>query len=405
MSTQPVSANQQNGFPVLLFSSIGHLFNHVFIAFYFVIVLALEVDWRLPYYELIELWTLGALMVGVAALPAGLLGDRIGAPAMMVMYFVGMGLCAIGAGSAGSTTALLLWLTGIGTFAAIYHPVCIPWLVRSTTRAKGKALAFNGIFGSLGGAAAGITAGWLIDISGWQAAFIVPGVICTAIGAVLQVCIWRGLVVDQDREIDHNATEYPGRELLLVFGLLTVTMFLAGMIYYSTQTALPKLFALRHEGLAGSGTFGIGLLVAGVYAVAALMQLIGGGLADRYPLKYVYAGAIFIEIPLLVIAAESGGVVLLVVAMLMVSANAAALPAENMLLARYTPEHRHGLAFGAKFVLAFGAGPLAVLLVSFVQGSTGEFYWLFIALSGFAVIAFVAATLLPRSGAAVMPRI
>jgi len=147
------------------------------------------------------------------------------------------------------------------------------------------------------------------------------------------------------------------------------------------------------------------LLVAGVYAVAAIMQLIGGGLADRYPLKYVYAGAIFIEIPLLVIAAESGGVVLLVVAMLMVSANAAALPAENMLLARYTPEHRHGLAFGAKFVLAFGAGPLAVLLVSFVQGSTGEFYWLFIALSGFAVIAFVAATLLPRSGAAVMHRI
>jgi MFS family permease len=79
-----------------LFSSVGHLLNHVFIAFYFVIVLALEVDWQLPYHELLELWTIGALMVGVAALPAGLLGDRIGAPAMMVVYFAGMGPCAVG---------------------------------------------------------------------------------------------------------------------------------------------------------------------------------------------------------------------------------------------------------------------------------------------------------------------
>lgn len=386
---------------MLLFSSSGHLLNHVFIAFYFVIILALEVEWQLPYHELLELWTIGALMVGVAALPAGLLGDRIGAPAMMVIYFTGMGLCAAGAGMADSTFALLLWLTGIGTFAAIYHPVCIPWLVRSTAKARGKVLAFNGIFGSLGGAAAGISTGWLIDVSGWRAAFIVPGVVCMGLGAVLAVYIWRGLVVDGGNATEHGGSGQRGRELLVVFGLLTVTMFLAGMIYYSTQTALPKLLELRHEGLAGNGIFGIGLLVACVYTVAAFMQLIGGELADRYPLKYVYVGAILIEIPLLAVAASSSGLVLLVVAMLMVSANAGALPAENMLLAQYTPANRHGLAFGAKFVLAFGAGPLAVQLVSFVQSSTGDFYWLFITLSGFAAIALVAAALLPRPGAAV----
>ena len=221
------------------------------------------------------------------------------------------------------------------------------------------------------------------------------------LGAVLAVYIWRGLVVDGGNATEHGGSGQRGRELLVVFGLLTVTMFLAGMIYYSTQTALPKLLELRHEGLAGNGIFGIGLLVACVYTVAAFMQLIGGELADRYPLKYVYVGAILIEIPLLAVAASSSGLVLLVVAMLMVSANAGALPAENMLLAQYTPANRHGLAFGAKFVLAFGAGPLAVQLVSFVQGSTGEFYWLFITLSGFAAIALVAAALLPRPGAAV----
>ena len=57
--------------PTFFFSCVGHAYIHMFTAFYFVIVLALEKDWQMPFHELIELWTLGALLVGVAALPAG----------------------------------------------------------------------------------------------------------------------------------------------------------------------------------------------------------------------------------------------------------------------------------------------------------------------------------------------
>ncbi len=39
----------------LVFSSLGHCYVHLFMAFYFVIVLALEEAWALPYHELIEL--------------------------------------------------------------------------------------------------------------------------------------------------------------------------------------------------------------------------------------------------------------------------------------------------------------------------------------------------------------
>ncbi len=76
----------------LIFSCLGHAYMHLFTAFYFVIVLALEAVWALPYHELIELWTLGALLVGLGALPAGWLGDRWSAKGMMVVYFLGMGL-------------------------------------------------------------------------------------------------------------------------------------------------------------------------------------------------------------------------------------------------------------------------------------------------------------------------
>lgn len=107
---------------------------------------------------------------------------------------------------------------------------------------------------------------------------------------------------------------------------------------------------------------------------------------------------------MLALASGSGGMTLVIVALLMVSANASALPAENMLLARYPPANRHGLVFGAKFVLSFGAAPLAVQLVAFVQGATGEFYWLFITLSGFSLVALTAALLLPGpAGMAAQP--
>ncbi len=69
----------------LVFSSLGHCYMHLFTAFYFIIVLALEEAWALPYHEPIELWTLGSLMVGLAALPAGWLGDRWSASYMYLV--------------------------------------------------------------------------------------------------------------------------------------------------------------------------------------------------------------------------------------------------------------------------------------------------------------------------------
>ena len=81
----------------------------------------------------------------------------------------------------------------------------------------------------------------------------------------------------------------------------------------------------------------------------------------------------------------------------MVMANASALPAESLLLAHHTPAHRHGFAFGLKFVVSFGAAPLAVALVAFVISRTGELSIVYIILAVFAVTAFVAAALLPPS--------
>ena len=374
------------------------MYVHLCTAFYFVIVLALESSWSLPYHELIGLWTLGSLMVGVAALPAGMLSDKIGASNMMVLFFVGMGISAIGAGFSDTPLALAFCLTGLGVFAAIYHPVGIPWLVRRSVKAPGKALGLNGVFGSFGTAGAGLTAGLLIDTFNWRWAFIVPGTVSLLTGIVLLGLLGSDRLKDAWVEQKREETESK-RDMVRAFGILLVTMFLAGLVYHVVQTSLPKVFAERHNGLLGEGAAGVGVLVAIVYATAGVMQYVGGYLADRFPIKVVYLATILIQVPALWLAASFAGLPLVFVAMFIVMSGATQLPAENMLLARFTPKNRHGTAFGLKFVLSFGAAPLAVQFVAAVNARTQGFFLVFAIAAGLGAISFAAATFLPNSKA------
>lgn len=378
----------------LIFSCIGHFYVHLFTAFYFVIVLSLEQAWEVSYASLLELWTLGALMVGLAALPAGWLGDRWSASGMMVVFFIGLGGASIACGLVDGPSALLLGLVAIGLFAAIYHPVGIAWLVRNASGGRGKALGINGLFGAAGVAAAGLVAGALIDLFSWRAAFILPGLVSIATGIALWLCLYRGLIREGAAPPERDPP--PQRsDMLRVFAVLVVTMTMIGLTFQATQASLPKLFDLRLRELVGEGALGIGALVALVYAVGGLMQVLGGHLADRYPLKPVYVAALLFQVPVLAAVALLGGPPLVLVAVLSVLLSTGALPAENMLLARYTPAHRRSLVYGAKYVIAFGIAPVAIWLAARVEARSGEFVWLYLGLALAGAIALVAALLLP----------
>ena len=58
------------------YAAVGHLIMHMFAAFYFVIVLAIEDDWKFSYDELINLWFLGSFVSWFGISTAGWLSDR-----------------------------------------------------------------------------------------------------------------------------------------------------------------------------------------------------------------------------------------------------------------------------------------------------------------------------------------
>src|SRR5262245_7642452 len=387
---------------VAVFASVGHVATHLLTAFFFVIALAIEREWGRPYSELIQLWTLGSLLMGLGALPAGWLGDRWSAGGMMVVLFVGMGACSILCGFANTPLALWAGLTGIGLFASIYHPVGIAWLVETAAK-QGKALGMHGIFGSMSVASAARVAGGLADLFGLRAAFMIPGALTVAFGIGLFACLKLGIVADRPAA-RHHGPEAKGGDMLRGFLILTVGMFCGGLIWQATQAVLPKFFEERIASIAGNGVFGVGVLVAIVYGISGVMQVVGGHLADRYSLKPVYILVYAVQIPLLALAAGAAGLPLIVIATLMATFSGASLPAENMLLSRFSPRKHRSLAFGGKYVISFGIAPVALLLVSAVHRWTGEFGTLFFVMAGLATVVTMSGLLLPDPRRALAPQ-
>lgn len=386
-----------------IFSAVGHLYIHFFTAIFATIVLAVVRDWDRPYEELLPLWTLGSLMVGAAAIPAGWLADRWSTRGMMAVFFFGIGAGSILCGFASGPTMLMASLAVIGLFAAIYHPVGIPWVVRNST-VRGKALGLNGIFGNIGGGAASMIAGFLIDASGWRAAFIVPGIVAVATGLVMLWFLRKGRIPEGAHDFSPGLP--PGRSTLMrVFLVLVFVMFCGGLVYHSTQNAMPRLFELRLSDWVGDGVSGIGVTVFVIYVLGGAMQYLGGHLADRYPLKLVYVLCIMLQVPILCAVAFALGLSLLPAVLVSIILSTGMLPAENLLLAHFAPAKHRSLAFGIKYVLAFGTAPLALQLIAWLTGSTpfggpDGFATLFAVLAALMVLVFLVALALPAPKAA-----
>ncbi len=402
---------------VLVFSSIGHALMHMMTAFYAVIVLTLAVSWNLPPERLLELYAPASVLLGVMSLPAGWASDRFGAPQMMVVMFAGLGLSSIACGlvPTGDTVALMLALCGLGTFGAFYHSVGIGWIIR-TAREQGHAMGVNGLWGSAGLALYGIVPGVLISLASWRAAFIVPGVVCLAVGAVLAWQIRQGKV--GDRPMPATAGVQPGRrEFWRVFSVLSVTMALEGIIWSAVMFGAALVFETRlaadiarlREGLASWGlvtetVLWVGVATSMIYVVSGIAQyLMGRRIIDRYPLKATYVTASALQVVAMVALAMGNGYVALVGAIFSAVLSAASGPIENILIARYTPSRYHGLGFGAKFVVALGASPVAILLIAWIREATGSLELLFLVLAGVAAAITAVALLLPSGESGVEP--
>jgi len=380
---------------VMAFANAGHLYTHIFMLLYATAVLFLPSVFDVTYGELLGLSSAGLILFGVGAMPAGWLGDRWSKVGMLLIFFFGIGAATVVVGLAEDTATLFIGLSLLGLFGSIYHPVGIAWLVTCAKR-QGLALGVNGVFGNVGSAIAPIFVGVMIDYVSWRAAFVIPGVLSIATGVGFAFAWWRGVIGDVHADRAPASAPAPG-SFRQVFVLLTLTMACNGLVYTGLMNTVPKVF----EGglgvaLAASYTE-IGLFAGAVIGLSSVFSVFGGWLADRYSARTIYVIFWALTVPPLFLISSSSGIGLLVVALLALSFNVTFAAAENMLVARHTPFRWRSVAYGFRFLIAFGIGGLTVRFAGQLYDVSGNFDTLYVVFAVTAVIAAVAAFFLPRA--------
>ncbi|MEM6491427.1 MAG: MFS transporter [Pseudomonadota bacterium] len=392
------------------FSAYGHFYSHFAMTAYATIAVALPQafpEWS--YAEILELATPAVIVYGLGAPVAGWLADRWSRIGMIAVFLLGVGCAGIACGLAPGPTSLAVAFAFLGLFGSIYHPVGFAWLSSVSDR-PGYAFAINGLFGTGAIALAPLATGAMIDMADWRTASIVPGVAALICG----VALWRawagGRLVESGGAAAATAPTERA-ETSRVFAVLAVSIVAGGMIVQGLPFVLPKLFDDRFADAAAEigATLGfgpatmIGAAVFLVYAIGAMGNFLGGWLADKVSLKWAYVSVWALNTSLLGLLALAFGFSTFFVAAAIAFLNTAALPVENVLLSRWTPQAWRGRMFGWKFILAFGVSGLSVPAAAYVYDRYGDFGALFVAGAAIGLMATTIALLLPADREPVAP--
>jgi len=392
---------------ILIQTCYAHFMAHFNMLVFPALVLPLAGHCRMDMAQVVGMSLWMYLFFGLSALVWGPLADRFGARPLMLLFYSGSacaaGLCAL---LYDKPAALPLSLAALGLFSGIYHPVGVGWLSKEMRRIS-RALALNGIFGSLGIALAPLAAGLACRLWGISGAFFM---LSAANAAGLAIML---LFAERFRRLQAENPPGPrGQARPVPFAVLLMIMMLAGIVYRGSTVMLPACLELRNAGLleltrSWSGGWLTANLTATVTAGLILLptiggQYIGGFLAERFDLRLTYLLFHAATIPAVLFMAHAFDLPLVFAAVAYFFFLLGTQPVENTLLAQYTSERFRHSAFGMKFALTFGAGALVVKLIEYVKknGSLEDVYQLLAGVSLLLVcciVVLIAVTRPPRS--------
>jgi MFS family permease len=359
------------------FINLGHLLDHLAMLVFPTAVVALGREWGRPYSELLPLALGSFIAFGAFAIPAGWLADHWSRYKTMVLFFVGIGVSLFCTGLAQTPWQIAAGLTVTGAFAAIYHPVGIAMLVAAPEK-MGRALGWNGLWGNLGLAFAALLTGALVDAFGWRAAFFVPGVICVLAGfAFLLLVKDPGKVKKSSKSIGLHVD---ARMMARIFAIMLIATACGGIIFNSTTIAMPKVFDERLSALTQTN-FGIGVLVAVVYSLAAFAQVLMGALIDRMELRRLMIGVGLLQVPLLYLAANLQGWAMLGAALLMMLAVFGQIPLNDAIVGKYVADEYRARVLGVRYIVSLGVAAVAVPMIAALHRTEGGFSNVFVVLA------------------------
>ena len=340
-----------------LLLNIAHALDHLFLLIFATAVGAIAVDFGVARWEDLMPYTVGAfVMFGLGSVPAGRLGDLWGRRRMMLVFFFGIGLSSIAVAFTQGPWQMAVALTVLGAFSAIYHPVGIPMLVQRATH-PGRTIGVNGLAGNLGIALAAMSTGLLVEHAGWRAAFIVPGLVSIAAGV-----LFARVAPPEEAAPARSRSQGPTLPRPLVvrtFVVMVASATTGSLLFNLTTNGNTQMMAERLDGLvADPGT--LGLLLAGLYGVASIAQLVVGRLIDRVPVKPLFLGILVSQVVLFALASQAAGWAWYVLAIAFMISVFGAIPFNDVMVVRYIDDSMRSRVSGTRIAISFGISSLAV---------------------------------------------
>ena len=378
---------------VIRYINAAHVIDHMFMLIFPAAVLGMTQAFALDFAALIGLSLGGFIAFGACSLPAGWLGDHWSRRRMMLVFFFGIGASAIFTGLSHSAPMLVLGLTLIGIFAAIYHPVGTAMLV-AYAQNRGREIGINGMWGNLGVAFSALITGLLVAHFGWRAAFILPGVVAMVLGVGFALQVREEPVPKRP----HTPLKGAGGQrisMAVVFGVLALATATGGVVFNATTMTYPKLFQERlHELFASPQTLGV--VVSLAYAFGAVAQLSIGRVLHRVSLKWPFVVLTMCQAPLLYALAygEGWGVIALGAAFMFVVFGQVTV--NDAMVANFVAPQWQSRVFALRYCLSFGASATAIPLIAYVEPLQG-LVGLYLILAAIAALTFMAALVFPRT--------
>ncbi len=369
---------------ILIFSSAAHMLTHIYMLIFPALVMPVSRDLGLSLARVVSMSFWSYLLYGVLATPWGAVSDHIGHKWALCsgLLISGSGLILAGVFPAPGSIAASFALVGIGS--AAYHPSAVSLLSQSIHE-RGRAMGINGMWGNIGMAVVPFTVGLLNFVIGWQKGLILLGSLGCALG-VVGVLMHFGVKRGEDQKVVEPIERGTANRLLVIFG---VGLVFSGLMYRSYTVILPAFLEYRLGDLTENfrrwavsrlidvrdvpafNTLVANLVATGVYVLGAIGQGVGGRVADRYSLKWLYFIFYALALPFVLATAWIAGAWLIPTVGIFMLFALGALPVENSLVAYLTPARWRSVSYGIKYTLIFGVGSLAVKLVGWVQEGYG----------------------------------
>lgn len=378
---------------VRLLLNVGHGLDHMFLLIFAASVGVIAIDFGFDSWEDLMPYGVGAFVLfGLGSIPSGRLGDLWGRRRMMVVFFVGIGVSTLIAALSQNAWQLAAALTLVGAFASIYHPVGIPFLVQKSVN-PGYAIGINGLAGNLGVALAAVVSGFLIKWLGWRAAFAIPAVLSIACG------VWFAYVCPAETEAPAKRkttakVKFPPALIARVLAVMTVSAATGSVLFNFTTNGNGQLLLERFKGIVEDPAT-LGMMLAVIYVVASLMQVIVGKLLDRFAIRPIFLGIVLLQIPLFLLASHAQGWWLFAALLGVMVFIFGAVPFVDVMVVRYVDDRMRSRVAGIRLAVSLGLSSIAVWALGPSVKSLG-FDVMLLVMAGFAACTALVVMLLPR---------